>query len=323
MRVIGSAVGISLYVPDDAYFSYFNSPYIGHDVGSAVDIYPRHGEWGDIITAPVSGKVVRIKKMQMGRPKQFPTDEFDFGIGILPEEVDSDIVRVMHCEPTVQIGEIVDFGDQIGNAVRSRYFNYWTGPHYHIEILPFDSFHRSTKAHPLELDYHFEPRASSVLTNHSEFLIESVTEDNIIGYPKVLDYAKVGDLTGLAAISKEREVVGILDGGFSHYRLGGVIGTDQLQSGDHINLAGFPVGTVRDSKRGATVFKRGPSIITYLDETELNGISCFLYPKQFTKNKTPQLILIPKRYGEFKGVFNEGEVCKLRISHGSNMVKAD
>ncbi|MHA2352262.1 MAG: hypothetical protein ACXABX_03995, partial [Candidatus Thorarchaeota archaeon] len=132
MRIVGSAAGINIHAPEDAYFSFFNSPYIGHDIGSAIDIYPRHQEWGGDVVSPVSGKIVKTRKMRMGQPKQFPTHEFDYGIGILPEESDTDIVRIMHCEPDVSEGENVVLGDPIGRAIRSRYFNYWTGPHYHV-----------------------------------------------------------------------------------------------------------------------------------------------------------------------------------------------
>ncbi|MFX1606507.1 MAG: hypothetical protein ACFFDD_11450, partial [Promethearchaeota archaeon] len=186
MRVVGSALGINIHAPEDAYFSYFNSPYIGHNIGSAVDIYPRHQKWGGDVVAPVSGEIVKTEKMRMGRPKQFPTNEFDYVIGILPEESDTDLLRVMHCEPTLNEGETVELGDRIGKAIRSRYFNYWTGPHYHVEILPEESFRRSSKSYPLELDYQFVADGSTGASGKLELLVSSVTDDNIVGYVESL-----------------------------------------------------------------------------------------------------------------------------------------
>ena len=321
MRVVGSAAGINVHAPDDAYFSYFNSPYIGHDNGSAIDIYPYHQEWEGAVESPVSGKVVKIKKMKMGQPKQFPTNEYDYGIGILPEESESDIVRIIHCEPTVTEGETVNLGDHIGKAIRSRY--YWTGPHYHVEVQPLDSFQRASKSYPLELNYHFETKRPTGSHDDIEFLVESVTEDHITGFAEDLGYATMGKLAGLSVANDESEVVGILDGGISHYMIGGVIGTSDLEQGTRVSMLDSPIGTVRDTKSGVSVFRRGPSITSFLDNTLLRGLSCFIYTKHYVKKNVPQLILIPKTYGQFKMLFNEGDLCELRIESSNNTVKED
>ena len=79
MYVIGEAKGIKIHSPEDAYFSYFNSPYTGHAHAAAIDIYPYHQEWGGPVASPVSGKIVRLQKFRMGRKKEFPTEDFDYG----------------------------------------------------------------------------------------------------------------------------------------------------------------------------------------------------------------------------------------------------
>jgi hypothetical protein len=323
MRIVGTAAGITLHAPEDAYFSYFNSPYIGHDLGSAIDIYPSHQEWGGAVIAPTSGKVVKIKKMQMGRPKQFPTHALDFAIGIQPSESDSSIVRVMHSEPTVSVGNRVDVGDQIGKAIRSRYFNYWTGPHYHVEVMSLDSFERSSRSYPLDLEYQYTAIKTESPREEIEFLVQSVTVDNIIGYPQDLEHASIGDLTGVAAIDMQRSKVGILEGGLSHYRIGGVVGTEQLQVGEHVGFRNAVTGTVRETRKSVSLFERGPHINSYLDGREIRGLSCFIYPKNFTKKKIPQLILIPMNYGELRGVINEGDLCQLKIQQCNNTVIAE
>jgi len=322
MRVVGSAAGVKLHAQDDSYFSYFNSPYIGHDLSSAIDIYPRHQEWGGPIVSPVSGIIFRIKKMRMGQPKQFPTDEFDYGIGILPEESDTDIVRILHCEPSGSEGDSVSLGDNIGRSIRSRYFNYWTGPHYHVEVQPKESFRRSSKSYPLKLDYMFESKPQKSKSTNVEFLVDSVTEDHIVGYTRNLDYSTIGNLSGISA-KVEDEVVGILDGGLPHYKIGGVIGSPDLKEGYQVNLLDLPVGTVQNVKSSVSVFSRGPFFTPFLEDIELRGISCFLYPKQYTRKNIPQMILIPLKYGQFKGLFNEGDLCEFRVSSNINMVKAD
>ncbi|MBY8997287.1 MAG: hypothetical protein KGD60_06115 [Candidatus Thorarchaeota archaeon] len=323
MRVVGSASGINIQAPDDAYFSYYNSPYISHDIGSAIDIYPRHHEWGGDIESPVTGKIVKTKKMRMGQPKQFPTHEYEYGIGILPEESETDVVRILHCKPAVSEGETVNLGDCIGKAIRSRYFNYWTGPHYHVEILSKESFSRSSKSYPLEFEYQFESKKPGNSLENIEILVDSVTDGHIIGFPEHLGYSIIGDLVGLSASNEDGKIVGILDGGLSHYKLGGVIGSSKLEQDTHVKLLDSPVGSVRNTKHGVSVFRRGPSITSFLDNTELRGLSCFIYTKHYTKKNSPQLILIPKKYGQFKELFKEGDLSELRIISGNNTVKAD
>jgi hypothetical protein len=322
MRVVGSAAGINIHAPDDAYFSYFNSPYIGHNIGSAIDIYPRHQEWGGPVETPISGKIVKTRKMRMGQAKQFPTNEYDYGIGILPEGSMSDVVRIMHCEPTVSEGVTVNLGDNIGNVIRSRYFNYWTGPHYHVEILPLALFLRSSKSYPLELEYEFESKKPRSMHESIDFLIDSVTKDHIIGYAEKLMHSKIGNLSGLSATNDDGKGVGIIDGGLSHYKIGGVIGGSDLWEHSQVKLQDSPVGVVRETKPCVSIFKRGPVITSFLDDTELRGLSCFIYTKHYSRKNTPQLILIPKTYGQFPGLFSEGDICELRIASGNNTVKA-
>ena len=55
MRSLGVAAGVVLWAPSDAYFSYYNSPYIGHENGAAVDIYPAHASWDGPGFSPVDG----------------------------------------------------------------------------------------------------------------------------------------------------------------------------------------------------------------------------------------------------------------------------
>ncbi len=111
MHVIGEAKGIKIYSPKDAYFSYFNSPYTAHSQAAAIDIYPHHQKWGGPVASPVSGKIVRIQKTKMGRKKKFPTEEYDVGIAIQPEETEIGIVRIMHCDPILKERDNVDLGD--------------------------------------------------------------------------------------------------------------------------------------------------------------------------------------------------------------------
>ena len=321
MRIVGVAQGVAIQAPDDAYFSYFNSPYIGHSLGTAIDIYPRHQEWEGPVLSPVSGKVAKIRKMQMGKEKRFPAEDFDYGIAILPEHESRDAVRVMHCRPTVQEGEKLDLGDQIGCAIRSRYFNYWTGPHYHVEIVPLDSFSRSTKSYPLDIPVSNEQHHRGSKDLGVEFLITQVSDDCAIGFSRESSFTSVGDLVGLSAYSGSGSALGIIDGGLSHYQHGGVLGSKKTKEGELVNIGGLPVGCIASKRKGLSYFKRGPAIVATFDGIELRGLSCFVYPHHYTKKGVPQLILIPREYRGFRNLIENNSLGILEIRSLSNTNK--
>ncbi|PNX52843.1 MAG: hypothetical protein BV458_07520 [Thermoplasmata archaeon M9B2D] len=313
MRTVGVVQDISIQAPDDAYFSYFNSPYVGHSLGTAIDIYPRHQEWGGPVLSPVSGKVVKIRKMQMGKEKQFPTEDYDYGIAILPEHATKDAVRVMHCRPIVQEGDKLDLGDQIGCAIRSRYFNYWTGPHYHVEIMPLDSFMRSTKSYTLDIPMSKEQHHAGKNESRMEFLITHVNDDRAIGFSNDCSYSSIGDLVGLSANDEDSIAIGIIDGGLSHYQHGGVLGSKNTTEGGLVIVGGLPVGCIASKRDGVSYFKRGPSIMALLDGIVLRGLSCFVYPHHYTRKGIPQLILIPREYRGFRNLIENDSLGVLEI----------
>lgn len=323
MYRIGDAKGIRLHAPKNAYFSYFNSPYFGHSHNAAIDIYPHHKEWAGSVLSPVSGKILKLQKTAMGRPKEFPTEDYDFGIAIQPEANEDLIVRVLHCKPSLKEGRVVGLGDNIGTTIRSRYFNYWTGPHYHIEVMNRDSFSRSTQSYGLEIPFLFGARKSKELVSETEFLVSVVNEDHIIGYPKSFKHTQIGNYGGLSAIDENSNIIGILDGGISHYPHGGVIGHEEAKLNSNIKLQGRSVGVIQGSLIGASFFNRGPSIKCYLDDRMIRGLSCFVYPKKYNKQGIPPLVLVPKEYREFIGKVSEGDVCILALDSDNNMVKAE
>ncbi|MGY5879696.1 MAG: hypothetical protein RTV31_05570, partial [Candidatus Thorarchaeota archaeon] len=230
---------------------------------------------------------------------------------------------ILHCSPTLKEGSVVEVGDSIGTTIRSRYFNYWTGPHYHIEIMHLDSFPRSTRSFPLELPFHFEPTSAKELKQETEFTVDSVTKDCIIGYPRDFSHSTIGLFSGLSAISDRSMIAGIIDGGLSHYKHGGVIGQEDGRTDSMIGLQNIPVGEIRRSLKGASYFIRDPSVSSFLNGKALRGLSCFIYPKQYTKYGIPPLVLVPRKYSEFDGMISEGEVCNLKLESPNNTVIAD
>ncbi|MHA2208455.1 MAG: hypothetical protein ACXABV_04745 [Candidatus Thorarchaeota archaeon] len=247
MRIVGVAAGTQLFAPDDSFFSYFNSPFIGHKRSSSIDVYPSHQLWGGPAFSPVDGRIQRVKKLRMGMKKVFPTSDSDYAIAISPDENDEVVVRVLHCKPSVSEGDLVAKGDSIGELLRSRYFCFWTRPHYHIEVMDPTHFHRSSQSFPLEPRFEAVQVISGDDTHKFECEVISCTDDVIIVVAKTNVFAKAGDCYGHLAVLGNNRNIGFIDAGIPHYEQGGVIGNSIVQTGASIGVWNTDVGQVLPS----------------------------------------------------------------------------
>ncbi|MFX1265822.1 MAG: hypothetical protein ACFFH0_10620 [Promethearchaeota archaeon] len=298
-------------MPSDSYFSYFNSPYIGHRRSSSVDVYPSHKEWEGPAFSPIDGKIVRLKEVSMGAPKVFPSEDRDYAIAIRPEEESSHIVRILHCRPSVSVGESVAKGDEIGGVLRSRFFCFWTGPHYHVEVLPEIGFHRSSKSSPITVDF---PTASSVEMESPKEIECEVLEssaDVLVGVSKRASYAKAGDLQGHLAFTRSAAKGGILDAGVPHYEHGGVVAGGLAQEDKAVKAWSAKIGVVTSAGDSFLQFKITEHFSPRVDGELIRGISNHVYSKTQTVKGLPPVYLIPKKIGQFEERYNEGDVFVL------------
>jgi hypothetical protein len=185
--------------------------------------------------------------------------------------------------------------------------------------MGLNSFERSSSSYPFDDIFSFPAKKGMKQDPDVTFEISEVTHDFIKGFPQELEQATISNLVGLAAMNKDDMVLGILDGGLSHYKQGGVVGGREFNVNTQIFLARTPVGSVVESNR----FERGPAISATLDGHQLRGISCFIYPSKYTRKGVTPLVLVPKHYGQFRKVLNAGDVCTLQIQGKNNMVKAN
>ncbi len=105
--------GVHIYATDR--FSFFNSPYVGHRTGCAIDIYSS--------CSPIQGVVKSITKLRQ-----------DCLTLIECSENKNIYAKLLHIKPDVEIMEKVNVGDKIGTLVWSNFFNFWTDPHIHLEL---------------------------------------------------------------------------------------------------------------------------------------------------------------------------------------------
>jgi len=114
-----------LDVPLKAWYSFFNSPYVGHRSGAAVDVY-----YPDLPLFPLeSGKVVEIRGVKA--PKHLPKEE-DYVIAVQVSE--KICLKILHVKPKIGVGEKLHLGDPLGEMLISGFFMSWSSKHAHFEL---------------------------------------------------------------------------------------------------------------------------------------------------------------------------------------------
>jgi hypothetical protein len=317
MRKLAEAEGIELYAPENAYFSFCNSPYVGHRRATAVDIYPHHATWLGPCYAPCAGEVTEIRRLKMGNTKEFPTDEYDYALGLQPFGFEDFRIRLLHCNSTLNVGDEVEQGDDLGRLVRSRYFNYWTGPHYHVEIMRKEAFSRSTQSYPLavnmpDIEYRFVEA-----NNTMQCEVMEVTSDYVVCISDDYPEAHAGDLCGHIAYRQNGRALGILDGGIPHYKQGCIIGTavpkDSADSVFPITAWDTEVGISKMITGTRLTYKTNQSIELTLGSIALRGLSCYVFTDaQRIRGHVP-LICIPQHYDSLSGHFRQGDIVEMKI----------
>ncbi|USH00071.1 hypothetical protein K1720_00865 [Thermococcus argininiproducens] len=115
--------GLSFEIPNVRY-SFFDTPYIPHKLGTAVDVY-----FEEKALFPLEeGRLVEIKKIRT--PRHIPVGE-DY---LLIFEVENFCLKVLHVNPNVKLGEKVFLGDEIGELRLSGFFSPWSDKHVHFEF---------------------------------------------------------------------------------------------------------------------------------------------------------------------------------------------
>lgn len=185
-------------------FTLYNSPYISHREGRAIDLYP------DTETAPspVAGGVQTTQTMACpSRPYASDADH------LIVIDTGDRLARILHVDPAVEPGDTVAIGDPLGRLVRSGYFARWVDNHVHLGFR----------------EYGTDPvRASGSLRLDVDVPLGGVSWDGTGTVVETGDTYAI--LDGLTHPSPGERYVGItddtgeylLDGGLPHYENGGI-----------------------------------------------------------------------------------------------------
>lgn len=121
---IAEVKGVYFEIPNNVWYSFFDSPYPAHKLGTAVDVYYYEKAFFPF----EEGVVEEIKRV---KTPQHVSSEFDYLIVV---KVDEFCLKILHVKPTVRVGEKLGFGDEIGRLIVSGFFYPWSDKHAHFEL---------------------------------------------------------------------------------------------------------------------------------------------------------------------------------------------
>ena len=244
MYIASSDAGM-LWVPDDVWYSFYNSPYVGHRNGTAVDVYYSHS----MLFPCEEGRVREIRKVKT--PMHIPFNE-DYLIIV---EMRNACLKILHVEPHVTVGEKLNRGDEVGILIPSGYFMPWSDKHAHIEFRRCEDARRARGGMPLRPIYN----AKIPGTTDGEFVVVEKKEHYYWIKPLRAKFI------GMSPVSNGKCS---LEGGIPHYGMGAIIGgcTDFKFSGMRIEAR---------NKNDSGVFLFNPNFTLYGNEKKIKGIGIF------------------------------------------------
>jgi hypothetical protein len=280
MKPVATSESVTIFCPGDGKFSFFNSPYPAHRLLTGIDIYPKT-KFGEPAPSPVSGQVVKIRRVRCPEGRGYKASDYDFVTLIRSSENPERLVKILHVAPELSCGETVEAGDHLGKLLRTGFFNFWTDPHIHLEVrTPQDPIRARggfLLRGLLEVDNvnHVKELKGIVTLSGPEYSLITLRENLKFGLP-----SDVGGRTGL------------LDGGIPHYGWVGVHTRKPPTPGSQVRLCNRPVATIR-SVQGRTGLAECSGISFEVEGNDV-GLSLYLSP-----SSKPIVKLIPSKLGAF------------------------
>jgi hypothetical protein len=202
-------------------FTLYNSPYVAHDTGAAIDLYPEAGT----APSPVAGEVLETRTVE-APPKPYAATHDH----LILVDTGTHVARLLHVDPAVEAGDHVEQGAPLGTLVRAGFFAPWVPNHIHLGFRDHDTNpYRASGSLGLTVSVDPTPLAwdgtgTVVETGETWARLDSPTHPN-----------PGSTFVGLASDG------GVLDGGFPHYERGGVLG-----DGTEATFTDTAVGTASD-----------------------------------------------------------------------------
>ncbi|MBX0322794.1 hypothetical protein EGH21_07095 [Halomicroarcula sp. F13] len=205
-------------------FSLYNSPFDAHDEGCAIDLYPE----GARAPSPVAGEVLDTKAVR-APPKPYAAEHDHL---ILVDTGDY-VARLLHVDPSVEAGDSVAVGDDVGEHVRAGFFAPWVPNHVHLGFRDHDADpYRASGSLPVDVAVDVEPLA----WDGTGTVVETGETWARLDSP-----AHPAPGERFAGVANDAD--GVLDGGLPHYEWGGLLGAGVGDGPRRASVAGQQVGT--------------------------------------------------------------------------------
>jgi len=270
--------GATIHCPSEGRYAFYNSPYPAHRLSTGIDIYPRK-RFGEEADSPVSGRVILVRKVRAPKSRRFRDHGHDTVILLESRENPERVIKILHVEPRVQEGDVLETGQTLGTLIRSGYFGYSTAPHIHLEVR--------SPGDPL--------RARGGLRFERLQEIGNVPElGSLEGFVhrSVAEYAEI-EIRGASRWGLQCEAggaPGVLDGGIPYYGWLGVHTDATPHREGSVNLCGKEIADISETgPQGCVATCRDFSLTVGKERV---GLSTCLYPRG-----EPRFLLIPLSQG--------------------------
>ncbi len=215
---------VTIFSTNESRFAFYNSPYPGHKLSSSLDIFPNL-DFGKATASPVAGEVIRIRKVKSPKGTNFVASKYDVVILIKSRDNPSRLVKILHVDPLIEVGDYVKVGEDFGILLRSGYFGAHTGAHIHLEVRPPTDPFRARGG--FNLNRIFRVKNTKPLEELKGIVKKSLprrTFVSLYGPPN----------NGILGVIGETPT--LIDGGLPYGWVGGHY--ESIPDGDHIGLAG-------------------------------------------------------------------------------------
>jgi len=278
MLPVAISDNVRIYCPENGRFSFFNSPYPAHLSFSAIDIYPS-GRFGCAAPSPVSGVIAGIRRVECPSGRGFESSTHDYVIIVRSSENPERLIKILHVDPIVNVGDKIEPGEDLGWLIRSGFFDFWTDPHIHVEVRkPSD---------PIRARGGLQLERLMGLHDHGD------SQDELKGLiVKCKPEYSLVNIYGDFRFGLHVEVdgqLGILDAGIPHYGRFGIHMISQPIKGE-VMLCGKKIGTVMSTHMDMCIAEC--SNVKFSVKGRNVGLSLYMYPLL-----KPLIKIVPKKPG--------------------------
>ncbi|MCW4049326.1 MAG: M23 family metallopeptidase [Candidatus Bathyarchaeota archaeon] len=260
---VAEAGNVQLHCPVNGRYSFFNSPFPSHKLHTGVDIYP-DATFGETAPSPVEGTVIMVRQVKAPKGRGFTASDHDTVMLIEPRDNPSVVVKLLHLDPVVDVGDRIRLGQTLGKLLRSGYYGWGTSAHIHAEIRKPDDAIRARGGYPIERV--IKPLEAEPITEITGKVTWTQPEYTLLRLHST-GYGLTGEVNGSA---------GVLDGGIPYYGWMG-IHLDKPRDGE-VKLLGETIADIESIHPQSCIAKSRNYHFT-IENQLLLGLSLVLTPK--------------------------------------------